>query len=61
MSLLDGRRVLVVGAGTRPWPEPDAPVGNGRAIAVVAASKATMHGGKAQASFSLMRADLPLR
>jgi NAD(P)-dependent dehydrogenase (short-subunit alcohol dehydrogenase family) len=29
--------VLVVGAGTRPSPEPDAPVGNGRAIAVVAA------------------------
>jgi NAD(P)-dependent dehydrogenase (short-subunit alcohol dehydrogenase family) len=29
--------VLVVGAGTRPSPEPDAPVGNGRAIAVAAA------------------------
>lgn len=36
MSRLSGRRILVVGAGTRPWPEPDAPVGNGRAIAVVA-------------------------
>lgn len=36
MSRLADRRVLVVGAGTRPWPEPDAPVGNGRAIAVVA-------------------------
>jgi NAD(P)-dependent dehydrogenase (short-subunit alcohol dehydrogenase family) len=29
--------VLVVGAGTRPSPEPDAPPGNGRAIAVLAA------------------------
>ena len=36
-SLLPGRRVLVVGAGTRPSPEPDAPVGNGRAISVLAA------------------------
>ena len=34
---LAGRRVLVVGAGTRPSDEPDAPVGNGRAIAVAAA------------------------
>ena len=33
---LDGRKVLVVGAGTRPSDDPDAPVGNGRAIAVVA-------------------------
>ena len=31
------RRVLVVGAGTQPSDEPDAPVGNGRAIGVVAA------------------------
>ncbi|HJR23857.1 MAG TPA: SDR family NAD(P)-dependent oxidoreductase [Acidimicrobiales bacterium] len=36
MRLLDGRKVLVVGAGTRPSDNPDAPVGNGRAIAVVA-------------------------
>ena len=36
MRLLDGRKVLVVGAGTRPSDDPDAPVGNGRAIAVVA-------------------------
>ncbi|WP_067826314.1 SDR family NAD(P)-dependent oxidoreductase [Actinomadura kijaniata] len=35
--LLAGRRVLVVGAGTRPSPDPDPPVGNGRAIAVAAA------------------------
>lgn len=33
---LAGRRVLVVGAGTRPSEEPDAPIGNGRAIAVLA-------------------------
>jgi NAD(P)-dependent dehydrogenase (short-subunit alcohol dehydrogenase family) len=34
---LAGRRVLVVGAGTQPSDEPDAPIGNGRAIAVAAA------------------------
>ncbi len=34
---LAGRRVLVVGAGTQPSDEADAPVGNGRAIAVLAA------------------------
>ena len=34
---LAGRRVLVVGAGTRPSDDPDAPPGNGRAIAVLAA------------------------
>ena len=34
---LHGRRILVVGAGTRPSPEPDAPMGNGRAIALLAA------------------------
>lgn len=32
---LDGRRVLVVGAGTQPSGDPDAPIGNGRAISVV--------------------------
>lgn len=36
---LAGRRVLVVGAGTQPSDEPDAPVGNGRAIAVLAAQE----------------------
>ncbi|MGI5330861.1 SDR family NAD(P)-dependent oxidoreductase [Actinomadura nitritigenes] len=35
--LLPGRRILVVGAGTRPSDDPAAPVGNGRAIAVTAA------------------------
>src|SRR5207302_406678 len=34
---LTGRRVLVVGAGTQRSDDPEAPVGNGRAIAVVAA------------------------
>ncbi|HKN94595.1 MAG TPA: SDR family NAD(P)-dependent oxidoreductase [Thermoleophilaceae bacterium] len=34
---LEGRRVLVVGAGSRPSPDPDPPVGNGRAISVAAA------------------------
>jgi len=38
MSLrLDGRTVLVVGAGSQPSPEPDAPLGNGRAVAVACA------------------------
>lgn len=32
-----GRHVVVVGAGTQPSHEPDAPIGNGRAIAVLAA------------------------
>ena len=34
---LAGRRCLVAGAGTRSSDDPDAPVGNGRAISVVAA------------------------
>lgn len=34
---LDGKRLLVVGGGTRPSPEPDAPPGNGRAVAIAAA------------------------
>jgi NAD(P)-dependent dehydrogenase (short-subunit alcohol dehydrogenase family) len=34
---LEGRRVVVVGAGTRVTDDPNAPVGNGRAIAVLAA------------------------
>ena len=34
---LTGRRIVVVGAGTRPSADPDAPLGNGRAIAVLAA------------------------
>jgi NAD(P)-dependent dehydrogenase (short-subunit alcohol dehydrogenase family) len=34
---LEGRRILVVGAGTRRTDDPDAPVGNGRAVCVAAA------------------------
>jgi NAD(P)-dependent dehydrogenase (short-subunit alcohol dehydrogenase family) len=34
---LSDRRILVVGAGTRRSDDPDAPIGNGRAIAVLAA------------------------
>ncbi|HVM53944.1 MAG TPA: SDR family NAD(P)-dependent oxidoreductase [Acidimicrobiales bacterium] len=34
---LEGRRILVVGAGTQRSDDPDAPVGNGRAISVLAA------------------------
>jgi NAD(P)-dependent dehydrogenase (short-subunit alcohol dehydrogenase family) len=34
---LAGRRIVVVGAGTRPAHDPDAPLGNGRAIAILAA------------------------
>jgi len=36
-SQLDGRRVLVVGAGTQRSDDPEAPPGNGRAISVLAA------------------------
>ena len=36
-GLLAGRSITVVGAGTQPSRDPDAPVGNGRAIAVRAA------------------------
>jgi NAD(P)-dependent dehydrogenase (short-subunit alcohol dehydrogenase family) len=34
---LPGRRILVVGAGTQRSADPDAPIGNGRAISVLAA------------------------
>ena len=37
VGALDNRRVLVVGAGTQPSPDADAPVGNGRAISLVCA------------------------
>lgn len=36
-AMLPGRRLLVVGGGTRPSEGPDAPPGNGRAVAVEAA------------------------
>ena len=63
MSRLAGRRVLVVGAGTRPWPEPDAPVGNGRAIAVLAGREgaavacADVDAASAEATADLVRAE----
>ena len=34
---LESRRILVVGAGTQPCPDADAPIGNGRAIALLCA------------------------
>src|SRR6476469_9076645 len=34
---LTGRRIIVVGAGSRPSPDPEVTVGNGRAIAVLCA------------------------
>ncbi|MEO6629505.1 MAG: SDR family NAD(P)-dependent oxidoreductase [Aquihabitans sp.] len=42
MQRLAGRRVLVVGAGTRSSNDPDAPPGNGRAIALTAAREGAM-------------------
>ena len=36
-ALLQGRCITVIGAGTQPSRDPDAPIGNGRAIAVRAA------------------------
>jgi NAD(P)-dependent dehydrogenase (short-subunit alcohol dehydrogenase family) len=58
---LTGRRVLVVGAGTRPSPEPDPPFGNGRAISVLAAREgaavacADRDAGAAEATAALVR------
>jgi NAD(P)-dependent dehydrogenase (short-subunit alcohol dehydrogenase family) len=58
---LAGRRVLVVGAGTRPSPEPDPPIGNGRAISVLAAREgaavacADRDAAAAEATASLVR------
>ncbi len=43
-GLLQGRHVLVVGAGTRASSDPDAPIGNGRAIAVVAGREGAVVG-----------------
>jgi len=36
---LPARHIVVVGAGTRPSDDPDAPIGNGRAISVLAAQE----------------------
>jgi len=60
---LNGRRILVVGAGTRRSDDPDAPIGNGRAIAVLAAREgadvacADIDLDAATATASLVRAD----
>lgn len=60
---LAGRTVLVVGAGTRPSDDEDAPVGNGRAIAVTAARAgaavvcADRDGTSAEATADLVRAE----
>ena len=60
---LTGRRVLVVGAGTRPSPEPDPPPGNGRPISVLAAREgaavacADRDAGAAEATAALVRAE----
>ena len=60
---LAGRRVLVVGAGTRPSPEPDPPLGNGRAISVLAAREgaavacADRNAAAAEATAALVRAE----
>lgn len=57
---LDGRTILVVGAGTQPSPEPDAPLGNGRAIAVACAREgaqvvcADLDGGRAAITAALV-------
>jgi NAD(P)-dependent dehydrogenase (short-subunit alcohol dehydrogenase family) len=60
---LTGRRVLVVGAGTRASPDPAAPPGNGRAISVLAAREgaavacADIDAGAAEATAALARAE----
>jgi NAD(P)-dependent dehydrogenase (short-subunit alcohol dehydrogenase family) len=60
---LAGRRILVVGAGTRPSPEPDPPAGNGRAISGLAAREgaavacADRDAGAAEATAALVRAE----
>jgi NAD(P)-dependent dehydrogenase (short-subunit alcohol dehydrogenase family) len=60
---LGDRRLLVVGAGTRPSPDPDAPIGNGRAISVVAAREgaivacADIDAGAAAATVQLVEAE----
>ena len=59
---LQGHRVLVVGGGTRPTSDPEAPWGNGRAIAVRAAQEGASvavsdrDGGSAETTAGLVRA-----
>ena len=60
---LPGRRLLVVGAGTRPSEDPDSPIGNGRAISVLAAREganvacADIDRGAAQATAVMVEAE----
>jgi len=60
---LEGRRVLVVGAGTQPSDDPDAPPGNGRAISILAAREgatiacADIDAGLAAATAEAVRAE----
>src|SRR5438105_3727981 len=60
---LAGRRLLVVGAGTRPGAEPDDLPGNGRAVAVLAAREgaavacADLDEERARATVELIRAE----
>ena len=60
---LAGRRVLVVGAGTRRSDDPDAPVGNGRAISVLAGREgaavacADLDGAAAEETAGLVRGE----
>lgn len=59
---LSGATILVVGAGTRPSPVPDPPLGNGRAISVACAEEgatvvcADVDGEAAEATAALVRA-----
>lgn len=58
---LDGRRLLVVGGGSQPCDDADAPMGNGRAISVAAAREgasvavADVDAGAAQVTADLVR------
>ncbi len=60
---LAGRKIVVVGAGTRISDDPDAPMGNGRAIAVAAAREGAsiacvdMNEDAAEATAELVRAE----
>jgi len=60
---LENRRVLVVGAGTRESDDPDAPIGNGRAISVLAAREgaavacADLRGDAAAATVELVESE----
>ena len=61
--MLEGRKVLVVGAGTRPSADPDAPPGNGRAICVLSAREGAavacldVDEGSARATAALVEAE----